>query len=105
MNGEPKTVTLDGISGTWHHFRHNETIATNIFNLKPLEVIVGTSHVKDADLPTYQETDAQINKLEYEGTHTGSLLFEHLREISDNNAVCRKLFDGVRDNLVWTRVG
>lgn len=105
MTNELKTVVLDGISGTWHHFRHNETIAGNTFELKPLEVIIGTSQIKDAGLPTYQETDALINKLEYERTHTGSLLFEHHREISVNGSYCRKLFDGVRDNLAWTRVG
>jgi hypothetical protein len=108
MTNDPKTVTLDGISGTWHHFRHNETFTTNTFEMKPLEVIIGTSQVKDAELPTYQETDALINKLEYERTHTGSLLLERWRDIG---IVCngytrsaRKLFDGVRDNLCFNMV-
>ena len=105
MTNDPKTVTLDDISGTWYHFRHNETITSNTFKLKPLEVIIGTNQVKDAGLPTYQETDALINKLEYERTHTGSLLFERQRDVMVNGSVCRKLFDGVRDNLAWTRVG
>ena len=109
MTNDPKTVTLDGISGTWYHFRHNETITTNTFEMKPLEVIIGTSQVKDAELPTYQETDALINKLEYERTHTGSLLLERWKDIG---IVCngytrsaRKLFDGVRDNLCFNMVG
>ena len=109
MTSEPKTVTLDGISGTWHHFRHNETITTNTFNLKPLEVIIGTSQVKDADLPTYQETDALINKMEYDRTHTGSLLFERRKDIaittSGSVGYAKKLFDGVRDNYGWGMVG
>ena len=108
MTNEPKTVTLDGISGTWHHFRHNEIINTNTFQLKPLEVIIGTSQVKDADLPTYQETDALINKLEYERTHTGNLLFEKYSQISltaSTSIRARKLLDGVRDVVGWTQVG
>ena len=109
MTNEPKTVTLDGVTGTWHHFRHNETITTNTFNLKPLEVIVGTSQVKDADLPTYQETDALINKMEYDRTHTGNLLFERRKDIaittSGSLGYARKLFDGVRDNYGWGMIG
>jgi len=109
MTNEPKTVTLDGISGTWHHFRHQEMISGNTFALKPLEVIIGTSQPKDAELPTYQETDALINKLEYERTHTGSLLFEREKDIavycSGYTRSARKLFDGVRDNLCFNMVG
>lgn len=48
----------------------NETIIVNTFNVKPLEVITGSNQIKDADLPTYQETEALINKLEYERTHS-----------------------------------
>ena len=108
MTNEPKTVTLDGISGTWHHFRHNETISTNTFNLKPLEVVIGTSQVKDADLPTYQETDALVNKLEYERTHSGSLLFEKYGDITLTASTpirARKLLDGVRDVVGWMQTG
>ena len=109
MTGDPKTVTLDGITGTWHHFRHNETISTNTFQLKPLEVIIGTSQVKDADLPTYQEVGALINKMEYDRTHTGNLLFERRNDIaittSGSTGYARKLFDGVRDNYGWGMVG
>ena len=109
MTNEPKTVTLDGISGTWYHFRHNENITGNTFELKPLEVIIGTSQPKDAGLPTYQEVDTLINKLEYERTHTGSLLFERAKDIkvscSGYTRAARKLFDGVRDNLCFSMVG
>ena len=109
MTNEPKSVTLDGISGNWYHFRHNEMITGNTFELKPLEVIIGTSVPKDAGLPTYQETDALINQMEYERTHTGSLLFEREKDIgvmcSGYTRNARKLFDGVRDNLCFSMVG
>ena len=108
MTNEPQQVVLDGISGTWYHFRHNECITDNAFNLKPLEVIVATSQQKDAGLPTYQETDALINKLEYERTHTGSLFFEKYRQLSltaSTSIRARKLFDGVRDVVGWTQAG
>ena len=101
---EPQTVTLEGISGTWHEFRHNRTITDNTFNMKPLEVIIGTNTVKDAGLPTYQETAQLIDKLEYERTHRGSLLFDRFMDISITSSgvsgfVRSKLFDGTLDNL------
>ncbi|MBE7001138.1 MAG: hypothetical protein E7421_00325 [Ruminococcaceae bacterium] len=106
----PQTVTVDGISGTWHNFRHNSTFTGNTFELKPLEVLVGTNVVKDAGLPTYEETAALIDKLEYERTHGGSLLFERHNDVevncvgmtnvsglTSNNRY--RFFDGVRENL------
>ena len=64
--------------------------------------------MKDADLPTYQETDELINKLEYERTHTGSLLFEKYGQVTFTGSAtvgARKLLDGVRDVVGWTQVG
>jgi len=101
---EPQEVTLDGISGTWYDFRHNGTVTGNSFSLKPFEVIVGTTKVRDMGLPTYQETDALINKMEYERTHTDSLFFDRQCDmvINGNSGMGRyKLFDGVRDNYAW----
>ncbi|MBQ8358841.1 MAG: hypothetical protein IJX37_02835 [Oscillospiraceae bacterium] len=101
---EPQSVTLDGISGTWHNFRHGGTITGNSFSLKPYEVVIGTSKVRDAGLPTYQETVALVDKLEYERTHGGSLLFDRYRDIAVTASVPTskyKLFDGVRDNYAW----
>jgi len=102
---EPQSVTLDGISGTWYNFRHDSTITGNHFELKPYEVVIGTSKVRDAGLPTYQETAALVDKLEYERTHGGSLLFDRYRDIAVTASVPTskyKLFDGIRDNLGWS---
>jgi len=101
---EPQQVTLDGIVGEWHHFRHNESFTGNTVCLKPLEVFVCTNVVKDANIPSYEETAALIDKLEYERTHTGSLLFAHSDEVdvlASSPAGKRKIFDGIRDNLGW----
>ena len=104
LTQEPQHAVLEDISGTWHAFRHNGTITGNAFDLKPFEVVIGTSEVLDADIPTYEETAALINKLEYERTHRGSLLFERHREITvkcspaKEHMATRKLFDGVTDN-------
>ncbi|MBE7001134.1 MAG: hypothetical protein E7421_00305 [Ruminococcaceae bacterium] len=99
----PQTVTLDGISGTWHEFRHDRTITGNTFALKPLEVLIGTTVERGTDLPTYQETKALVDKLEYQRTHGGSLLFERENDIvvtSSGMSVSKyKLLDGVRENL------
>lgn len=101
---EPVSITLDGISGTWYNFRHGGTVTGNTFELKPFEVVIGTSKVRDAGLPTYQETAALIDKLEYERTHTGSVFFDRQDDMIINGALGHgryKLFDGIRDNYAW----
>lgn len=102
MIPEPQSVTVDGIDGTWHSFRHNATLSGNTFDLKPFEVVIGTSGVKDADMPTYQEVSALVDQLEYQRTHTGSLLFERSADIkvktSAHHVYNYKMFDGVRDD-------
>ena len=104
FNQTPQTVTVDGISGTWHEFRHNRTVTGNTFELEPLAVLVCTNVVKDAGLPTYEQTKKLIDELEYARTHGGSLLFERHNDIkvtaSGVTAACKfKLFDGIKDNL------
>ena len=102
MEQDPQTVTLEGLSGAWHNFRHGGTITGNTFELKPHEVVIGTSEVKDQGLPSYQEVEALVQKLEYERTHTGSLLFERQFDIKTTGSFAvnmRKLVDGVKDNL------
>ena len=101
---EPQAVTLDGISGTWHNFRHGGTITGNTFELKPYEVVIGTSKVRDAGLPAYQEVSALIDKLEYQRTHTGSVFFDRHTEMTINGTSGNgryKLFDGISDNYAW----
>ena len=106
---QPQTVTVDGLSGTWYEFRGSRTFTGNTFNLKPQETIVATNVVKGADLPTYAETQALIDKLEYARTHRGSLLFDRFMDITVTTSGARgfhkcKLFDGVQDNLsCWIR--
>ncbi|MBR5021951.1 MAG: hypothetical protein IKY18_01940 [Oscillospiraceae bacterium] len=102
MEQDPQTVTLEGISGTWYNFRHGGTITGNTFELKPHEVVIGTSEIKDEGLPTYQEVEALVQKLEYERTHTGNLIFERRFDIGVTGSFTadfRKLVDGVKDNL------
>ena len=56
-------------------------------------------------MPTYQETVALIEKLEFERCNRGSLLFERFKDIkysaSSNVGSVSKLFDGVPDNWAW----
>ena len=109
MTGEPQEVTLDGISGTWHEFRHDRTFSGNTFKLKPLEVLIGTSAVMDEGIPTQAETAAMMEKLEAERVSGGSKLFERQSEIkvTSSSAVSwvRKIFDGVRDSWAWEDYG
>ena len=109
MTGEPQEVTLDGISGTWHEFRHDRTFTGNTFELKPLEVLIGTSAVMDEGLPTQSETAAMMEKLEAERVSGGSKLFERQAEIkvtsSSTVSWVRKIFDGVRDSWAWEDIG
>jgi len=101
---EPQTVTLDGLTGQWHEFRGSRTFTGNTFDLAPLETVIGTNVVKDAGLPTYAETAAVVDEMEYARTHTGSLLFERAADIAVTHkgtvhTIFYKLFDGVKDNL------
>lgn len=102
---EPQKVTLDELTGTWHNFRHNDTVTGPTFELEPIEVLICTSEVRDAGMPTYQETVALIEKLEYERTHGGSLLFGREKDITVTSSgklfYVIKMFDGVRDNWAW----
>jgi hypothetical protein len=109
LTQEPQTVKLDDLTGTWHEFRHDRMICGNTFRLKPLETVIGTNVIKDAGMPTYQETEALINKLEYERTHRGSLLFNRGDDIAWTSSKTQgwglnKLFDGVQDNISYTLV-
>ena len=101
----PQTVTLPEISGTWCEFRHARDITTNTFELKPYEVIVGTSEDMSGDLPTYQEILAICENAEYKRTHNKSLLFDRVSDIVfKTSALDRgnfKLMDGVYDDLGW----
>jgi len=105
MTQDPQKATLESLSGSWHNFRHDGNIADNSFQLQPFEVVIGTSKVRDASLPTYQETFALVEKLEYERTHGGSMLFERNVDLTFTATVFagggRKLFDGVKDNFAW----
>ena len=108
MTDEPQTVTIEGISGTWNEFRHNRTLSGNTFNLKPLEVLIGTTDVEDKGLPTYQEVAKLIDELDYKRTHGGSLLYNRRADIEITASTgtvgwSRKLFDGVDDNLGWAQ--
>jgi len=105
MTQDPQEVTLDAITGTWHNFRHGGTVSGSVFALKPHEVVIGTTEVRDAGLPTYEEVVELIAKLEYQRTHRGNLLFDRHTDVSitATSAVGLglKLFDGVRDNYGW----
>ena len=105
-----QSVTLDGISGTWHNFRHNGMITTNTFNLKPLEVVIGTSEVMDEGYTTYEETVALIEKLESQRKQTKNLLFNRAGDIKfkssqDGYMYYFKVVDGVPDNLGFWMLG
>ena len=102
-----QTITLNELSGIWHHFRHNETLTGPIFSLKPFGVLVGTNVVKDAGYPTYQEIAALVEKQEAARKSNQSLLFERQSEISATASAgvtwLGKLFDGVKDNYSWSQ--
>ena len=104
MSDKPQTATVDGISGSWYHFRNGGMITDNTFSLKPHEVVIGTRTVRDEGLPTYAETVALIDRLEAERMNSKSLLFERTADIKITaskgaGGSRHKLFDGVKDNL------
>ncbi len=101
---EEQTVTLEGLTGTWHEFRGSRIFTGNTFTLKPMETVVGTNVVKGADLPTYAEVAAMVEELDYKRTHGGSLLYERTGDIKITSSgmfksTKFKFFDGVKDNF------
>ncbi len=103
MKPYEQKVTVEGISGAWHEFRHDRLITGNTFNLKPFEVVIGTTAVRDAGIPTYQQTKELIDNLEYARTHRGSLIFGREEDIgvttsAPTHVYNYKVFDGVLDN-------
>lgn len=98
-------VTLNELNGTWHNFRHNSTVTGPTFEVKPVGVLIATEKVRDAGMPTYQETVELIEKLEQERVSGGSLLFERFKDVkyasSSSVGYTSKLFDGVKDNWAW----
>jgi len=102
---EEQTVTLDGLTGTWHEFRGDRTFTGNTFTMKPMETIVATNVIKGADLPTYAQVKALVDEQEYKRTHTGSLLYERTQDITISSSGVDKftrfkLLDGTPDNFV-----
>jgi len=100
---QEQTYTLDGVDAVWHDFRSDRVVNGNTFTVKGNGVFIGTNTVKGADLPTYDETLALIDRLEYERTHRGSLVFDRWDEIKVDHSrsyedMGWRLFDGVIDN-------
>ena len=60
----PQTASVPRLSGRFFEFRGDRTFDGTTFALKPLEVLIGTSRERDADLPSYAETAALIDRLE-----------------------------------------
>jgi hypothetical protein len=106
---QPQTVKLEGLTGAWHAFRGDGMITDFTFNLKPMGTIVGTTKVRDENLPTYDEVAALVDKIEYARNHTGNLLFEREHDITikaseNHHMYLYKVLDGVRDNQgFWMR--
>ena len=104
MTKDPQKVTIDGLKGEWYNFRHEGMITGNSFDLKPMEVVIGTSKVRDEGLATYEEIEKLINEKEHERVSRGNLLFERHDDIECTGTVpvdCRKLVDGVPTNFGW----
>ena len=104
FNQEPQTITVEGLSGRWYNFRHAGMLEGNTFTLRPCETLIGTSVKKDAGLPSYEETDALINKVEEKRVAGCSKLVpvRHSIDVSGGLATRHRLLDGVRDNLAAT---
>ena len=101
FNQEPQNVTVEGLSGQWYNFRHEGMLSGNTFQLKPVEVLIGTSVKKDTGLPSYEETVALIDRLEAKRVAGCSKLvpIRHSIEVSGGLVARHRLLDGVRDNL------
>ncbi len=106
LSVEQQTVTLDGIDGKWYNFRRNWEITGNTFQLQPMEIVIGTSEIRDMGMSCYEDEKALVEQREYDRTHTDNLLFDRAADIGiaiSQQTKCfawtYRLFDGMRDNL------
>ena len=103
MLANAQKITVEGLDGAWYAFRHDQKIRGYTFNLKPFEVVIGTTSVMDNGLPTCQQTKKLIDDMEYARTHRGNILFacegKIKVETSQTNHIYNyKLFDGMLEN-------
>ncbi|MBR6373669.1 MAG: hypothetical protein IKS20_10845 [Victivallales bacterium] len=94
-------VHIKGQSGKYLECRGNRSFNGISFTLKPHEVIVGTTKKRDEGLPTYQQVQAKIDRLEEQRLAKPNLLIGHDDDFkvtaSRDIPFGFKLFDGVRD--------
>ncbi len=94
-------VHITGQSGKYMECRGNRNFNGISFTLKPHEVIVGTTRKRDTGLPTYQQVQAKIDKLDKQRLAMPNLLIGHIDDIKVTASraipLWFKLFDGVRD--------
>ncbi len=103
----PQTVALKGVKGKFMEFRGSRTFDKfDKLELKPQEVIIGTTKKCDEGLKSYAEVSAEIDAKEKERCSTGNLLFERHAdvEVTASRSTPRlpyKMFDGTRDVLAF----
>lgn len=101
FTGANHEVHIKGHSGKYLECRGNRSFNGISFTLKPYEVIVGTTRKRDEGLPTYQQVQAKIDKLEEQRLAMPNLLLGHIDDIKVTASrpipLWFKLFDGVRD--------
>ncbi len=103
----PVTVSLKGVKGRFTEFRGDRSFRKfNKIELKPLEVIIGTTKKYDEGLKSYAEVSAEIDAKEKERCSTGNLLFERHADVEvvasrPTPRLSYKMFDGTRDVLAF----
>ena len=107
---DPVRADVPGLSGRYHEFRGARTFENpRMFELAPLEVVIGTTKTCDAGLPTYAEVQAKIDAAEKERTSRDNQLLDRFTELSfaasngENNFY--KLIDGTRFVYAWEHKG
>ena len=105
LTSERRKIPLpDGLSGRkWRPFRGQWAEGRS---LEPYEVVVGVTEERGAELETYAEALALVEKLEYERTHRDNQILEKYMALgfasSSGNTRFFRLVDGTRDVLGWS---
>ncbi len=106
------TLELDDLKGRFYEFRGDRRFKSPIFfgnlklQLKPHEVIIGTSVKEGTDLKTYDQVSKEIDELEYKRCNTGSLLAHRFNDIEVTASrptprIPYEMFDGTRDVIAF----
>ena len=101
-------ASLKNLKGSFVEFRGSRKFNSFDFELKPLEVVIGTSRKMDEGLKSREQVAAEIDRAENARKNRGNILFERHREVEVSASKATgspyKMFDGITDVVAFSQL-